>query len=248
MKAKSQKKRLDLLVVERGLAESRQKAQAMILAGEVSVDGVKAEKAGAQVADSARLDVTSRLQKYASRGGLKLEGALADFAVSPSGLTCLDLGSSTGGFSDCLLQHGAVRVYAVDVNTGQLAWKLQQDRRVIQIKRNARELQPHEIPEPIDLVVADVSFISVTKILPPAVLIAKPGATFLILIKPQFELRREDIGEGGIVKDPSLHKKTIASVENAAKSNGLEILGVSPSRITGVEGNQEFFLHARKIV
>ncbi len=170
MNAKSQKKRLDLLVVERGLAESRQKAQAMILAGEVSVDGVKAEKAGAQVADSARLDVTSRLQKYASRGGLKLEGALADFAVSPSGLTCLDLGSSTGGFSDCLLQHGAVRVYAVDVNTDQLAWNLHQDPRVIQIKRNARELQPDEIPEPIDLVVADVSFISVTKILPPAVL------------------------------------------------------------------------------
>src|SRR6266436_9928709 len=248
MNAKSQKKRLDLLVVERGLAESRQKAQAMILAGEVSVDGVKAEKAGAQVADSARLDVTSRLQKYASRGGLKLEGALADFAVSPSGLICLDLGSSTGGFTDCLLQHGAVRVYAVDVNTDQLAWKLHQDPRVIQIKRNARELQPDEIPEPIDLVVADVSFISVTKILPPAVLIAKPCATFLILIKPQFELRREDIGEGGIVKDPSLHKKAIASVENAAKSRGLEILGISPSRITGVEGNQEFFLHARKIV
>ena len=248
MKAKSQKQRLDLLVVERGLAESRQKAQAMILAGEVSVDGVKAEKAGAQVMDSARLDVTSRLQKYASRGGLKLEGALADFAVNPSGLICLDLGSSTGGFSDCLLQHGAVRVYAVDVNTDQLAWKLHQDPRVIQIKRNARELQPAEVPEPPDLVVADVSFISVTKILPPAVLIAKPGATFLILIKPQFELRRDDIGEGGIVKDPSLHKKAIASVENAAKSNGLEILGVSPSRITGVEGNQEFFLHARKIV
>src|SRR2546430_4000103 len=248
MKAKSQKQRLDLLVVERGLAESRQKAQAMILAGEVSVDGVKAEKAGAQVAESARLDVTSRLQKYASRGGLKLEGALADFAVSPSGLVCLDLGSSTGGFSDCLLQHGAVRVYAVDVNTDQLAWKLHQDPRVIQIKRNARELQPAEIPEPVDLVVADVSFISVTKILPPAVLIAKPGATFLILIKPQFELRREDIGEAGIVKDPSLHKKAIASVENAAKSHGLEVLGVSPSRITGVEGNQEFFLHARKIV
>jgi 23S rRNA (cytidine1920-2'-O)/16S rRNA (cytidine1409-2'-O)-methyltransferase len=248
MKAKSQKKRLDLLVVERGLAESRQKAQAMILAGEVSVDGVKAEKAGAQVADSARLDVTSRLQKYASRGGLKLEGALADFAVNPSGLICLDLGSSTGGFSDCLLQHGAVRVYAVDVNTGQLAWKLHQDPRVIQIKRNARELHPGEIPEPIDLVVADVSFISVTKILPPAVLIAKPGATFLILVKPQFELRREDIGEGGIVKDPSLHRKAIACVENTAKSHGLEILGVSPSRITGVEGNQEFFLHACKIV
>lgn len=248
MNTKTQKKRLDLLVVERGLAASRQKAQAMILAGEVSVDGLKAEKAGAQIAESARLDVTSRLQKYASRGGLKLEGALADFAVSPSGFICLDLGSSTGGFSDCLLQHGAARVYAVDVNTDQLAWRLHQDPRVIQIKRNARELRPEEIPEPIDLVVADVSFISVTKIMPPAVLAAKPGATFLVLIKPQFELRREDIGEGGIVKDPSLHKKAIASVENAAQSNGLEILGVSPSRITGFEGNQEFFLHARKIV
>jgi len=248
MNTKTQKKRLDLLVVERGLAESRQKAQAMILAGEVSVDGVKAEKAGAQVPEAARLDVTSRLQKYASRGGLKLEGALSDFAVNASGLTCLDLGSSTGGFTDCLLQHGAVRVYAVDVNIGQLAWKLHQDQRVVQIKRNARELRPHEIAEPIDIVVADVSFISVTKILAPAVLAAKPGATFLILIKPQFELRREEIGEGGIVKDPSLHEKAIASVETAAKSHGLEILGVSPSRITGVEGNQEFFLHARKIV
>ena len=248
MNTKTQKKRLDLLVVERGLAESRQKAQAMILAGEVSVDGVKAEKAGVQVPEAARLDVTSRLQKYASRGGLKLEGALSDFAVNASGLTCLDLGSSTGGFTDCLLQHGAVRVYAVDVNIGQLAWKLHQDQRVVQIKRNARELRPHEIAEPIDIVVADVSFISVTKILAPAALAAKPGATFLILIKPQFELRREDIGEGGIVKDPSLHEKAIASVETAAKSHGLEILGVSPSRITGVEGNQEFFLHARKIV
>ncbi|HXJ47267.1 MAG TPA: TlyA family RNA methyltransferase [Candidatus Dormibacteraeota bacterium] len=248
MNTKTQKKRLDLLVVERGLAESRQKAQAMILAGEVSVDGVKAEKAGVQVPEAARLDVTSRLQKYASRGGLKLEGALSDFAVNASGLTCLDLGSSTGGFTDCLLQHGAVRVYAVDVNIGQLAWKLHQDQRVVQIKRNARELRPHEIAEPIDIVVADVSFISVTKILAPAVLAAKPGATFLILIKPQFELRREEIGEGGIVKDPSLHEKAIASVETAAKSHGLEILGVSPSRITGVEGNQEFFLHARKIV
>jgi 23S rRNA (cytidine1920-2'-O)/16S rRNA (cytidine1409-2'-O)-methyltransferase len=247
MKAKSPKKRLDVLVVERGLAESSQKAQAMILAGEVSVDGVKAEKAGAQVADSARLDVTSRLQKYASRGGLKLEGALADFSVNPTGHVCLDLGSSTGGFSDCLLQHGAARIYAVDVNTDQLAWKLRQDPRVIQLKRNARELQPDESPEPVDLVVADVSFISVTKILPPAIRSAKRGATFLILIKPQFELRREDIGEGGIVKDPSLHQRAVASVESAAKSSGLECLSVVPSRLTGAEGNQEFFLHARKI-
>jgi 23S rRNA (cytidine1920-2'-O)/16S rRNA (cytidine1409-2'-O)-methyltransferase len=248
MKEKSQKKRLDVLVVERGLAESRQKAQAMILAGEVSVDGAKVEKAGAQVAASARVDVASRLQKYASRGGLKLEGALVDFAINPKGFICLDLGASTGGFSDCLLQQGALRIYAVDVNTDQLAWKLHQDPRVIQIKRNARVLQPNDIPEPVELVTADVSFISVTKILPPAVRAAKPDATFLILIKPQFELRREDIGQGGIVKDPALHKQAIASVERAAKSTGLDCLGVLPSRLAGAEGNQEFFLHARKIV
>jgi len=247
MNAKSQKKRLDLLLVERGLAESRQKAQAMILAGEVSVNGAKEEKAGAQINEAAQIEVASRLQKYASRGGLKLEGALADFSVNPTGAICLDLGSSTGGFTDCLLQTGAARVYAVDVNTGQLAWKLQQDPRIIRIRRNARELQTADIPEPIDLVVADVSFISVTKVLGPAIAVAEPGAVFLILIKPQFELRREDVGPGGIVKDESLHKKAIASVEQHAKSLGLEILGILPSRLTGAEGNQEFFLNARKI-
>ena len=247
MKAKSEKKRLDLLLLERGLAESRQKAQAMILAGEVSVDGSRQEKAGAQIALSARIEVTSRLQKYSSRGGLKLEGALADLSLNPANLVCLDLGSSTGGFTDCLLQNGAARVYAVDVNTNQLAWKLQQDPRVIRIERNARELQPREIPELIELVVADVSFISVTKILAPAIAVAKPNATFLILIKPQFELRREDVAAGGIVKDPALHERAIASVKSQAQQAGLELLAVLPSRITGAEGNQEFFLHARKI-
>jgi 23S rRNA (cytidine1920-2'-O)/16S rRNA (cytidine1409-2'-O)-methyltransferase len=247
MKAKSQKKRLDILIVERGLAESRQKAQAMILAGEVSVDGTKQEKAGAQVSDSARIEVNSRLQKYASRGGLKLEGAVADFSVNPANLICLDLGSSTGGFTDCLLQNGAARIYAVDVNTNQLAWKLQRDPRVIRIERNARELQPADLSELVDLVVADVSFISVTKILAPAVAAARPNAIFLILIKPQFELRREDVSAGGIVKDPALHEKAIASVKSHAQQSGLEPLAVARSRITGAEGNQEFFLHARKI-
>ena len=247
MNAKSQKKRLDVLLVERGLAESRQKAQAMILAGEVTVNSAKEAKAGAQVAESARIEVRSRLQRYVSRGGLKLEGALDDFTVDLSGEICLDLGSSTGGFTDCLLQHGAARVYAVDVNVDQLAWKLQNDPRVVKVERNARELQPGDIPEPVDLVVADVSFISLTKILAPAVTTAKPGAAFLILIKPQFELRREDVGPGGIVKDKSLHKRAVTSVEEHAKSLGLAILGVAPSRLTGVEGNQEFFLHARKI-
>ena len=246
MKAKSPKKRLDILLFERGLAESRQKAQAMILAGEVTVDGAKQQKAGAQILESARLEVSSRLQKYASRGGFKLEGALEDFSVTPANCICLDLGSSTGGFTDCLLQHGASRVYAVDVNVDQLTWKLRQDKRVTRIERNAKELRPEEIPEPIDLVVADVSFISVTKVLSPAVLVAKPGASFLILIKPQFELRREYVGSGGIVKDASLHEKAIASVSEHAQRIGLQCLGVLPSRLTGAEGNQEFFLYARK--
>ena len=246
MKAKT-KKRLDILLLERGLAESRQKAQAMILAGEVSVDGAKQEKAGAQIPDSARIEVNSRIQKYASRGGLKLEGALADLSINPANLVCLDLGSSTGGFTDCLLQHGATRVYAVDVNTSQLAWRLQQDARVIRIERNARQLQPTDLPELVDLVVADVSFISVTKVLAPAVAVARPNAAFLILIKPQFELRREDVATGGIVKAPALHERAIASVKSRAQQAGLECLALVPSRITGAEGNQEFFLHARKI-
>jgi 23S rRNA (cytidine1920-2'-O)/16S rRNA (cytidine1409-2'-O)-methyltransferase len=247
MNTKSLKKRLDILLLERGLAESRQKAQAMILAGEVSADGIKQQKAGAPISESAHIEVNSRLQKYASRGGLKLEGALADFSVHPANLVCLDLGSSTGGFTDCLLQYGATRVYAVDVNVDQLAWKLQQDPRVLRIERNARELQPSDIPEPIDLVVADVSFISVAKVLGPALATAKPGATFLILIKPQFELRREDVATGGIVKDPALHEKAISSVRRHAQSLGLECLGLAPSHLLGAEGNQEFFLRARKI-
>jgi 23S rRNA (cytidine1920-2'-O)/16S rRNA (cytidine1409-2'-O)-methyltransferase len=246
MKSKSPRTRLDLALVERGLAESQQKAQAMILAGEVRVNNVAVQKAGTPVASDAQLEVKSRQLKYASRGGLKLEGALEDFQVDPTGLICLDVGSSTGGFTDCLLQKGAARIYAIDVNSAQLSWKLQQDPRVIAIERNARELSPEDVPEPVDLVVADVSFISVCKILNPASLCAKPSADFLILIKPQFELRREDIGPGGIVKDSQLHEKAIAAVRKCAESAGLTPLNVRPSRLTGAEGNQEYFLHARK--
>jgi 23S rRNA (cytidine1920-2'-O)/16S rRNA (cytidine1409-2'-O)-methyltransferase len=248
MSAKSTRKRLDVLLVERGLAESRQKAQAMILAGEVEVAGAKAEKAGSQVDESAKLEVRSRLQKYVSRGGFKLEGALQDCHVNVQGRVCLDVGSSTGGFTDCLLQHGAVRVYAVDVNTDQLAWKLRDDARINRIEKNARELAASDLSEPVDLVVADVSFISVTKVLGPAVSCAGPNADLLILIKPQFELRREDVGKGGIVKDTLLHDKAIAGVTDAAKLLALEILTVVPSRLAGAEGNQEYFLHARKAV
>jgi 23S rRNA (cytidine1920-2'-O)/16S rRNA (cytidine1409-2'-O)-methyltransferase len=246
MSSKPTRKRLDVLLVERSLAKSRQKAQAMILAGEIEVEGKKAGKAGENVAESARIEVHSRLQRYVSRGGFKLEGALEDFLVGPQERVCVDVGSSTGGFTDCLLQRGAVRVYAVDVNTDQLAWKLHEDERVIRIKKNARELVAEDVSELVDLVVADVSFISVRKVLPGAVACAKAGADLLILIKPQFELEREDVGKGGIVRDPTLHEKAIASVRAAAEALGMIVMGVAPSHLPGAEGNQEYFLHARK--
>jgi 23S rRNA (cytidine1920-2'-O)/16S rRNA (cytidine1409-2'-O)-methyltransferase len=247
MNDKPRRKRLDVLLVERGLAESRQKAQAMILAGEIKVDRKRAAKAGVNVAEFAHIEVHSRTQKYVSRGGFKLEGALEDFQVVVRGRVCVDIGSSTGGFTDCLLQRGVERVYAIDVNTEQLAWKLHEDERVIRIKKNARELTRSDVGENADLVVIDVSFISVTKILPGAVDCAKEGADLIILVKPQFELEREEVGKGGIVRDPKLHEKAVARVRNAAESLGLEILGVRASRLAGMEGNQEYFLHARKV-
>ena len=218
----------------------------MILAGEIFVDGVRVSKAGTAVADDATLEVNSREQKYASRGGFKLEGALRDFQIDPTGKICLDIGSSTGGFTDCLLQHGANKVYAVDVTVDQIAWKLRQDPRVVRVERNARELSPLDIPEPVDLVVVDVSFISAGRVLAPASAVAKPGADFLILVKPQFELSREEIGPGGIVSDTTLHQKAIAIVRDAAAAANLLYLAVHPSQLTGAEGNQEYFLHARK--
>jgi 23S rRNA (cytidine1920-2'-O)/16S rRNA (cytidine1409-2'-O)-methyltransferase len=244
-KPKPGKKRLDLLVVERGLADSREKAQAMILAGEVRVNGSRSDKAGMQVATDARIEVSGTSAKYASRGGLKLEGALEDFAIDVSGKTCLDIGASTGGFTDCLLSHGARCVYAVDVTTEQMVWRLQQDPRVQQIKANARNLRPEQIPEPADLVTVDVSFISVAKVLPAVVAAAGTRAEYLILVKPQFELDRGDVGRGGIVRDAALHARAVDRVRTAAEAAGLRVEGVRPSRLTGAEGNQEFFLHAR---
>ena len=224
MNAKSaKKKRLDLLLVERGLAENVQKAAAMILAGEVEVDGNRAAKAGVSVAESARVEVFSRSQKYVSRGGFKLEGALEDFGVSVTGKVCLDVGASTGGFTDCLLQNGATRVYAVDVNTDQIAWKLREDARVRLVKKNARELSDADLAERVDVVVVDVSFISVVKVLRGAMECAKDDAAFLILIKPQFELERQDVGEGGIVREKELHEKAIARVREAAMELGLKM-------------------------
>jgi 23S rRNA (cytidine1920-2'-O)/16S rRNA (cytidine1409-2'-O)-methyltransferase len=246
-KPKSAKKRLDLVVVERGLAESREKAQAMILAGEVRVNGERSEKAGAQIVEDARIEVSGGSAKYASRGGLKLEGALTDFGIEVSGKICLDIGASTGGFTDCLLQNGARRIFAVDVTPQQMVWRLTQDARVTQIKANARNLRPEQISEPADLVTMDVSFISVAKVLPAVAGAAGPSTEYLILVKPQFELDRGDIGPGGIVRDESLHERAIERVRRAAEAAGLHVEGVRPSRLTGAEGNQEFFLHAKRI-
>jgi 23S rRNA (cytidine1920-2'-O)/16S rRNA (cytidine1409-2'-O)-methyltransferase len=246
MKQKPVRQRLDLLLVERGLAESPEKATAMILAGEVQVDGRRADKAGMPVLSNAKVQVASRHQKYVSRGGFKLEGALKDFSIDPANLVCLDVGSSHGGFTDCLLQRGSARVYAVDVNVEQLDWKLRQDARVVPVKRNARELSAEDISELVDLVVIDVSFISVQKVIAQATTLAKPGAAFVILIKPQFELPRKAVGPGGIVKLKRLRERAVLSVRKHVQSLGLKFLKVRPSRLTGAEGNQEYFLHARK--
>ena len=244
--AKHVRRRLDQLLVERGLAPTRQQAQALILAGGVRVDGQRIDKAGTPVSVDARLEIVGEKLKYASRGGLKLEGALEDFQIDPSGIVALDAGASTGGFTDCLLQHGARRVWAVDVSPEQLDWKLRRDERVVQVGRNARVLTPEDVGEPVDLVTVDLAFISVTKVLPALLPLACPGADFLILVKPQFELERGEIGKGGIVRDAALRERAVERVRESARSLGMEILGVRPSRITGTEGNQEFFLHARK--
>lgn len=227
------------------MAESREKAQAMILAGEVRVNGERSDKAGAQIRQDVRIEVTGASSKYASRGGQKLEGALADFAIDVSGKVCLDVGASTGGFTDCLLQHGARKVYAVDVTPQQMAWRLVQESRVVQIGANARNLRPEQIPEPVDLVTIDVSFISVAKVLPAVVAAAGADTEYLILVKPQFELERGDVGRGGIVREPALHERAVERVREAALAAELLVEGARPSRLTGAEGNQEFFLHAK---
>ena len=244
-KRKPGKTRLDVLIVERGLAPSRERAQAILLAGNVLVNGQKMEKPGTQIASDARIEIIGEALPYVSRGGMKLQGALEDFQVSPQGKICLDVGSSTGGFTDCLLQNGAARVFAVDVSVDQLDWKLRQDIRVTAIERNARYLRAEDIPERPTVITMDVSFISVAKVLPAVVPVAAPAADFLILIKPQFELEKGEIGKGGIVRDAALHQKAIERVQSAAAACSLELLGISPSRLPGTEGNQEFFLHAR---
>jgi|SRR5579884_171508 len=238
------RRRIDQLLVDRGLAASREKAQALILAGQVLVAGQRMDKAGQTVDPDAAIEVLQPL-RYVSRGGLKLERALQHWNSDVTGRICLDVGSSTGGFTDCLLQHGAARVYAVDVGTGQLDWKLRNDPRVIVREQvNARRLSPADFPDLIDLATADVSFISVTMILPAVAPLLAPRAAMVILVKPQFELARNQVGRGGIVRDPELHDTACRRVAEAVHALGFHS-DIIPSPITGAEGNQEFLLYAR---
>jgi 23S rRNA (cytidine1920-2'-O)/16S rRNA (cytidine1409-2'-O)-methyltransferase len=237
------KPRLDRLLVERGLAASREKAQALIMAGEVLVDGRKAEKPGQPVAIECRLEVLAR-PPFVSRGGLKLDAALDHFAIVVTGRVCLDIGASTGGFTDCLLQHGAARVHAVDVGSGQLDWKIRNDPRVVvHEKLNARYLRGEDIGEPVGLVVYDVSFISVTLILPAAIPLLQPGGEMVILVKPQFEVGKGQVGSGGIVREPELQEAACRRVNEAARQLGFET-SIMESPILGAEGNREFLLYA----
>ena len=236
--------RLDQLLIERGLVSSREKARALILAGQVRVDGQKIDKAGQAVSSDARLELIGT-PRYVGRGGLKLEAALQHFHISAAGKICLDVGSSTGGFTDCLLQHGAARVYAIDVGTAQLDWKLRNDPRVVVHEQvNARYLSRREVPETIDLAVADVSFISITMILPAMATLLAQDAEMVILVKPQFELERQQVEKGGIIRDPVLHHQACQRVEDAVRQLGFQT-EIIPSPVLGAEGNQEFLLYAR---
>ncbi|MGC4252352.1 MAG: TlyA family RNA methyltransferase [Sphingobium sp.] len=241
------KVRADQLLVDLGLAESRARAQALILAGHVYLGEKKVEKAGQQVAPDAPLDVRGRDHPWVSRGGIKLAHALDHFAIDVSGLVAIDVGSSTGGFTDVLLTKGAVKVYAVDSGTNQLAWKLRSDHRVIVHEQtSARILTADHIPEPVQIIVCDASFISLAKVLERPMSFATPGAILIALIKPQFEAGREEVGKGGVVRDPAVHERVCVEVSDWVAAQGWHVEGVTPSPITGPQGNVEFLLHARK--
>lgn len=239
------RRRLDELLVERGLAENRSKARALVMAGQVLVDGRKADKPGRLVAVDCPLQVLEPMP-YVSRGGLKLAAALDHFGIVVAGKVCLDVGASTGGFTDCLLQRGARRVYAVDVGKGQLDWKLRSDPRVVVCEGvNARYLSRQHVPEPVDLAVCDVSFISVTLVLPAMVSLLAPAGEMVILVKPQFEVGRGQVGKGGIVRQPELQQAACQKVGQAISALGFQVAWIE-SPIRGAEGNREFLLHARR--
>jgi 23S rRNA (cytidine1920-2'-O)/16S rRNA (cytidine1409-2'-O)-methyltransferase len=242
----AKKRRLDISLVDRGFFSSREQAQRAIMAGEVRVGDAIVDKASTKVASDASV-IVEEAARYVGRGGIKLEGALRDFGIEVEGLTALDIGASTGGFTDCLLQHGAKKVYAIDVGHGQLAWKIRSDPRVVvREKLNARFLGRADVPEPVALCVIDVSFISLTLILPNAFESVTPNGMILALIKPQFELEASDVGRGGVVRDAVLHVKAQDKIREFVVNAGHEIVGIVPSEITGTDGNQEFFACIRK--
>jgi len=240
------KLRLDKLMVERGLAPSREKAQALIMAGQVVVGDHAAEKAGQQVLPDVEIRIKGDVLPYVSRGGLKLEKGLDAFGITPAGRVAIDVGASTGGFTDCLLQRGAIRVYAVDVGYGQLAWKLREDPRVVVLeKTNIRHLPP-ELLDPLpDLAVIDASFISLNLVLPPTLALLKRPAEVVALVKPQFEVGKGAVGKGGIVRDPKLHDEVLHKMESLAAELGADLLGICDSPITGADGNREFLMGLR---
>jgi 23S rRNA (cytidine1920-2'-O)/16S rRNA (cytidine1409-2'-O)-methyltransferase len=242
------KTRLDVALVERGLAETRAAAQRMIMAGLVFSSDRRLDKAGLGVADDLPLEVRGQPHPYVSRGGLKLEKALDHFAIPVTGRIALDIGSSTGGFTDCLLQRGVAKVYAVDVGTNQLAWKLRSDPRVMSMeKTNIRDVTREQVPEPVDLIVCDASFIGLRTALPNALSLAAPGAHLVALIKPQFEVGKGRVGKGGVVREPELHHEVIDTIATwLGEQPGWAVLGVTDSPITGAEGNKEFLISARR--
>lgn len=245
---KGGRQRADLALVERGLAESRAKAQALIMAGKVSCGGRRVEKPGEAVRADQTLTVKTPDHPWVSRGGLKLVKALDHFAIDPSGRLCLDIGASTGGFTDVLLARGAARVIAVDVGHGQLAWKLREDPRVTVLERtNARHLGRDQVPEPVDVVVCDASFIGLETLLPAPLALTRPGAVLIALIKPQFEVGKGRVGKGGVVRDPALHREVTSRIEAWLNAQpGWRVLGVIESPIKGPHGNVEFLIAAQR--
>ncbi|MFT6794560.1 MAG: 23S rRNA (cytidine1920-2'-O)/16S rRNA (cytidine1409-2'-O)-methyltransferase [Rubritalea sp.] len=235
------KERADALLMSRGMCDSREQAKRLILAGEVMTGTTRIAKPSTKLDTEADLSVREK-PKYVGRGGLKLEGALKEFNIDPTGMTCLDCGASTGGFTDCLLQGGAIKIHAIDVGTNQLVWKIRNDPRVVvKEKFNARYMVPDDIGEQVDLAVTDVSFISLTKILPPLFSVLKPSGQIICLIKPQFELQRDDISKGGIVRDPELHQRAVDKIHDfVTQQLEREWISVTDSPITGTDGNKEF--------
>ena len=241
------KERLDVLLVKRGLAASREKAKAVIMAGSVFVDNQKEDKAGTMFPDTVQIEVRGNTLKYVSRGGLKLEKAMTHFGLSLDGCVCMDVGSSTGGFTDCMLQNGAVKVYAIDVGHGQLDWKLRNDPRVVCMeKTNIRYVTPEDLEEKADFSSIDVSFISLTKVLPPVYELLKDQGQVVCLIKPQFEAGREKVGKKGVVRERSTHREVIVKVADYAQNIGFGIMALDYSPIRGPEGNIKYLIHLKK--